>query len=154
MDRGREEDNKGNEKGLMNFIWMFLWGGGVVWGDLEWFFKLDILHSKSVVIQVWASLDLAVLESLLTWVLLNLTITEPFILPTMMFFMSAPNIWKSTVTSFAIISSKAVFTSTLFPLKTNLLVCSLGLNHQIVSKILFPNSMWPLPHHLKFEGLF
>ena len=127
-------------------------GGGGRWGWFVgiWFFKLDILHSKPVVIQVWAFLDLVVLESWLIWVLLNLTIAEPFISPTMM---STPNIWKSTVTSFAIISSKVVFTSTLFPLKTNLLVCSLGLNRQIVSKILFPNSIWPLPHHLKFEGL-
>ena len=66
--------------------------------------------------------------------------------------MNAPSTLRSTTTSLASISRKAIFSYSPSPLPTNLLISSPKLTHLAVFEIWYPNSSWLPPCHLEFEG--
>ena len=69
----------------------------------------------------------------------------PWVLP-------RPSTLRSIVTLSNLISSKVAFTCTHFPLKANLLTCSLSPIHKAIFLISSSNSSWLPLCHIEFEG--
>ena len=97
--------------------------------------------------------------SWLTWMLHSpllllfiVTIVVLFTLLIMMSSVNAQSTLKSTATSLASISRKAISSYSPSPLLTSLLISSPKLTHLVVFGILYPNSSWLPPSYLKFEG--
>ena len=70
----------------------------------------------------------------------------------MMSSMNAPSTWRSTATSLANISRKAISSCSSSPLLTSLLISSPRVIRLVVFEILYPKSSWLPPYHLEFEG--
>ena len=97
--------------------------------------------------------------SWLTWMLHSpppllfiVTIVVLSTLLIMMFSMNTLSTLRSTATSLASISRKAISSCSPSPLLTSLLLSSPRLTCLVVFEILYPNSSWLPPCHLKFEG--
>jgi hypothetical protein len=84
-------------------------------------------------------------------ILLTVTTTVSFTLPIIMSFMSIPSTLKLTVTSSVNTFNTTVFTYSLSPLKTSLLMCSTNYIHRAIYGISSPNLKWLPLHHLNFE---
>jgi hypothetical protein len=84
-------------------------------------------------------------------ILLTVTTAVSFTLPIIMSFMSIPSTLRLTVTSFVNTFNTTIFTYSLSPLKTNLLMCSTNYIHRAVYGISSPNLKWLPLHHLNFE---
>ena len=97
--------------------------------------------------------------SWLTWMLHSplplLFIVTIVMLSTLLIMMSstnAPSILRSTATSLASISRKEISSYSPSPLLTSLLISLPRLIRLVVFEILYLNSNWLPPCHLKFEG--
>ena len=117
--------------------------------------KQDVISRSSIEAKYCAFVDTTCELIRLHSLLLLLFIVIIVVLSTLLITMSSMNIpstLRSTATSLASISRKAISSCSSSPLLTNLLISSLKLTGLVAFEILYLNSSWLFPCYLVFEG--
>ena len=137
--------------------WVLLLSRGLVRSRI--WFPIPVLRLSIVPLPTPPASLSGFIGSWLTWMLHSplplLFIVTIIVLSTLLIMMSSmntPSTLRSTATSLASISRKAISSCFPSPLLTNLLISSPRLTRLVIFKILYPNSSWLPPCHLKFEG--